>query len=160
MATEAALGGMSVVSESQLAGRGARLVAVLLDGVIAAIIAFIVFGLGGAGSAMSSTEEATNPTFLIIGGLLFLAYMIWQMWMLATQGQTLGKKMMNLRVVKTDTGQNGGFMPNVLLRTIVGQWLLGAVPFYGLVDALFIFRDDRRTVHDLIAGTTVVKTTS
>jgi uncharacterized RDD family membrane protein YckC len=147
-----------VVTESQLAGRGARLVAVLLDAVIGGILAAILFGLGGAG-AMAGAEDGAEPNFTIltIGGILFLVYVIWQLWMLATQGQTLGKKMMNLRIVKTDTGRNGGFVPNVLLRAIVGQGLLGAIPFYGLVDALFIFRDDRRCIHDMIAGTAVVK---
>ena len=162
MATESSLGGdyrgdSGVVTESDLAGRGSRLVAVLLDGVIVAVLSLIVFGLGGAGAAMTGTEEEANFTFLAIGGLVLIAYLVWQMWMLATTGQTIGKKLMNLRVVKTETGQNGGFVPNVLLRTVVGQWLLGAVPFYGLVDALLIFRDDRRCVHDLIAGTTVVR---
>jgi uncharacterized RDD family membrane protein YckC len=48
----------------------------------------------------------------------------------------------------------------VLLRAILGG-IIGAIPYlggiYGLVDALFIFRDDRRCVHDHIAGTRVVK---
>jgi uncharacterized RDD family membrane protein YckC len=147
-----------VVAESQLAGRGARLIAVLLDALIGGILAAVVFGIGGAG-AMMGAEEGAEPNFAIlgIGGILFLAYVIWQFWMLATQGQTIGKKLMNLRIVKTDTGQNGGFLPNVVLRAIVGQGLLGAIPFYGLVDALFIFRDDRRCVHDMVAGTVVVK---
>ena len=147
-------GGTGVVSESQLAGRGARLVAVLLDGIIAGILGGI---LAGALAAGSDPEEGPNVVVLAIGGLLLLAYVIWQLWMLATQGQTLGKKLMNLRIVKLDTGTNGGFVTNVLLRALVGQGLLGAIPLYGLVDALFIFRDDRRCVHDLVAGTTVVK---
>ena len=147
-----------VVSESQLAGRGARLVAVLLDALIGGILGAVVFGIGGAGAA-AGTDQGAEPNFTIlaIGGILFLAYVIWQFWMLATQGQTIGKKLMNLRIVKIDTGLNGGFVPNVLLRAIVGQGLLGVIPFYGLVDALFIFRDDRRCIHDMVAGTTVVR---
>ena len=151
-------GDSGVVSESQLAGRGARLVAVLIDGLFAGILAAIIFGIGGAG-AMAGAEEGAEPNFAIlsIGGIIMLAYVIWQLWMLATKGQTIGKKLMNLRIVKTDTGRNGGFVPNVLLRAIVGQGLLGVIPLYGLVDALFIFRDDRRCIHDMVAGTTVVR---
>ena len=33
---------------------------------------------------------------------------------------------------------------------------ISLVPFYRLVDILFIFREDRRCLHDLIAGTQVV----
>jgi uncharacterized RDD family membrane protein YckC len=162
MQTDAGIGGMSglgsmgVIAESQLAGRGARLVAILLDGVIGGVLGAIVAGAG----AVSAGGEQPNYAVLTIGGLLFLAYAIWQIWMFATQGQTLGKKLMNVRVVKLDTGRNGGFVTNVLLRALVGQGLLGVIPFYGLVDALFIFRDDRRCIHDMIAGTAVVRAAS
>ncbi len=47
-------------------------------------------------------------------------------------------------------------MPNVLVRMVLNG-ALGLIPFYSLVDALFIFRSDRRCIHDLIAGTVVVK---
>jgi uncharacterized RDD family membrane protein YckC len=55
-----------------------------------------------------------------------------------------------------DTDKNGGFGPNVLMRVILNG-ILGFIPFYSLVDVLFIFRDDRRCIHDLIAGTKVVE---
>ena len=160
MATDTAFGGSStgVVSESLLAGRGTRLLAVIVDGLIGGLLAGVIVGFGAASMA-GAAETETDPNFALIsiGGLILLAYVIWQLWLLATQGQTIGKKLMKLRIVKLETGQNGGFVTNVLLRAIVGQGLLGAIPFYGLVDALFIFRDDRRCIHDLIAGTTVVR---
>ncbi len=50
-------------------------------------------------------------------------------------------------------------MKTLLLRAIVNG-MIGMVPYvggiYGLIDSLFIFREDRRCVHDLIAGTKVV----
>jgi len=55
----------------------------------------------------------------------------------------LGKKALGIRIVKMNTGLNGGVVPNVLLRIIVNG-LIGVIPFYGLVDILFIFRSDRR----------------
>ena len=67
----------------------------------------------------------------------------------------MGKKALGIRIVKMNTGKNCGFVPNVLLRLIVNG-LIGISPFYGLVDILFIFRSDRRCIHDLIAGTQVV----
>ena len=71
-------------------------------------------------------------------------------------GQTIGKKALKVRIVKADTGLNGGFVPNVLLRAIVNGFF-GTVPFYSLVDVLLIFRDDRRCIHDLVTGTRVVQ---
>jgi len=41
-------------------------------------------------------------------------------------------------------------------------WIVGLIPGVGIaltiLDALFIFRDDRRCIHDLIAGTKVITT--
>jgi hypothetical protein len=34
--------------------------------------------------------------------------------------------------------------------------LIALIPFYGLVDILFIFRGDRRCIHDWMARTKVV----
>lgn len=48
-------------------------------------------------------------------------------------------------------------MTNVLLRLMLNT-LLAFIPGYALVDILFIFRKDRRCIHDFIAGTHVVKT--
>ena len=57
--------------------------------------------------------------------------------------------------MKINTGENGGFVRNVLLR-LIANGMIGSIPFYGLVDILFIFRSDRRCIHDLIARTQVV----
>ena len=62
---------------------------------------------------------------------------------------------MGIKIV-TLSGTNGGFVPNVLMRSFLNS-LIGMVPFYSLVDVLFIFRDDQRCIHDMIAGTKVVK---
>jgi uncharacterized RDD family membrane protein YckC len=67
---------------------------------------------------------------------------------------------MDIRIVSFDDESNPGFVKAFLLRVFVNG-LIGAVPFvgfvYSLVDIFFIFRDDRRCLHDLIAGTKVVK---
>ena len=44
----------------------------------------------------------------------------------------------------------------ILLRNVLNG-LLGMIPFYGLIDVLFIFGDARRCVHDHIADTIVIK---
>ena len=87
--------------------------------------------------------------------LLLAAVFILQIVLLTKDGQTLGKKALGIRIVKVDTGLNGGFVPNVLLRFILNG-LLVFIPLYFFVDALFIFRGDRRCIHDLIASTHVI----
>lgn len=55
-----------------------------------------------------------------------------------------------------DTGVIDGFVTNVLMRSVLNR-ILSFIPFYALVDILFIFREDRRCLHDRIAGTQVVQ---
>ena len=126
--------------------------AVILDGfiylippvILAVVTPLLVHGLGG---------ETVAGAFIIIAILIVFLY---QMVLLIKDGQTLGEKALTIRIVKMDTGENGGFVANVLLRFIVNG-LLWIIPLYGLVDILFIFRGDRRCIHDMIAGTQVVE---
>ena len=84
--------------------------------------------------------------------------------MLATRGQTIGKIIMKIRIVDAVTGEHPGWARLILLRTIVNSVIIGilnilpgAGVLYFIVDSLFIFRADHRTIHDLIAGTRVDK---
>jgi uncharacterized RDD family membrane protein YckC len=94
-----------------------------------------------------------NPVLFLAG---ICAFAVLQMFLLSRDGQSVGKRVLGIRIVKNDTEANGGFVSNVLLRVIVNA-VLSFIPFYTLVDILLIFRDDRRCIHDMIAGTKVVK---
>jgi uncharacterized RDD family membrane protein YckC len=132
-------------SRPLLAGRGERLVAKIIDtviyifGVIMVVIFFLIDGVLGTLALLS-----------------LLAIPIIQVVLLSKDGQTIGKKALNIRIVMVNSGQNGGFGPNVALRAWLTT-LLGIIPFFGLVDVLFIFREDQRCIHDLIAGTHVIE---
>ena len=95
---------------------------------------------------------------IAIAVLYFLAGSIYLFVMLSTRGQTIGKRIMKIRVEKTD-GSPPGFVVAVLLREIVNL-IICCIPLvgtiYALVDALFVFRPDSRCLHDHIASTGVV----
>ena len=78
----------------------------------------------------------------------------------AISGQTIGKKLLKIRIVREPGHAAAGFVHAWLLRNFVTGFIR-AVPWSGfvftLVDVCFIFRDDRRCLHDLIAGTKVVQ---
>ena len=93
----------------------------------------------------------------VISALGLIALVGYQAWLLTSTGQTIGKRALKLKIVRVDDEQNGGFWRNVALRSAVARWLLGMIPFYLLVDGLFIFRADKRCLHDLMAGTRVVE---
>ncbi|MBI4425449.1 MAG: RDD family protein [Elusimicrobia bacterium] len=122
---------------------------------------------------MENAERLDRLKAAIVDGLLFavlwlLAHVLFLLWpavlalsgyqfyLLTTKGQTIGKRLFKIRIVKADTLENGGFVTNVLLRSIVNG-LLWFIPVYMVADSLLIFRQDRRCIHDILAGTIVVK---
>lgn len=124
-----------------LAERLSRLKAVLIDDLISFIpIVLIVYD---------------NPFVRHLGFIALVFFIMMQVWLLSTKGQTLGKRMLRIRIVQVGTDSNGGFKTNVLYRAIPGTILI-AIPFVNLVNALFIFRKDRRCIHDFIAKTQVI----
>ena len=140
-----------------LASRMKRLFARLLDvvfGVIAALIPGIVLTFLSGGSF--------DPEPFLLGAVVgIISFVIYQWYLLATTAQTIGKKYLKIKIVKND-GEKAGFFVNVVLREWV-MTLIGIFPAIGgiiqLVDILFIFRDDRKCIHDLIAGTVVISVT-
>lgn len=163
-----------------LASRVSRFVAVLIDNIIGGLVfavAMIPFGLWSALEAINGSEDEIDA-FLGLGiGFFFAmgAYLIYaavQAYLLSTRGQSIGKILMKVRIVQVD-GSPVGFFHAVFLRYIVftlGVTAVAGVMIFVLgdlgsflanslntIDALFIFRDDRRCIHDLIASTKVVK---
>lgn len=137
----------------ELATPGSRFVARLLDGFLYLGAALAV----GAPLAAFAGDEAAAGVAM----LAWMAIAIYQWYLISTTGQSLGKKWMRVRIVKLD-GSPVDFSSGVLLRiwALHGLTLVGSFVFLGsllpLVDALMIFGDDRRCLHDQLAGTKVI----
>ena len=155
---------------SELASPGVRLMAWIIDAliyfvltIVAAVIGFVVAGVSLSGVG-DSFNLAALGVVIVLTLLAFLVIFIIQMVLLATRGQTIGKIIMKIRIVDAQTGAHSGWARLILLRTIVNAIIIsvlnilpGAGGAYFLVDSLFIFREDHRTIHDLFAGTRVDK---
>lgn len=165
-------------SESELASREARTGAALIN-------AFYYFTSMVPGSiAMGRKLLEQNPE-LAKGGMPrlddldlsalaegvmwvwagLLSAMCLQAILIAFRGQNLGKVMLGGRVVRFSDGQPAGFVRGVLLRfflpVMIMMMLNVAFPLgflFLVVDYCFIFRADQRCLHDLMAGTKVVRT--
>jgi uncharacterized RDD family membrane protein YckC len=99
-------------------------------------------------------EEPAPLAFAIVGGIVFIGFVI-QWILITTRGQTVGKFLTCIRVVTV-----GGRLPGFVVGVVIRNWLrvlLGLIPFVGLIDILFIFGEDKRCLHDYIAGTRVVQ---
>lgn len=137
------------------AGRGARLAAAIVDGVL---YMAILFGLDFV-LPLHLFERGQEPPLLLLTVLGLSTFLLVQGWPLLQRGQTLGKIALGLRIVRPD-GSRVGAGRLLGLRYGVG-FVIAVIPvvgnFYALVDSLLIFRESRKCLHDNIADTIVVK---
>jgi uncharacterized RDD family membrane protein YckC len=148
----------------ELASRWWRLLAWFLDGVIAGLMIYapglIVAAATGALEQLDRPESEVD--FQVFAVPLFVCFMGFVAWawittlLVARYGQTMAKRVLEIRVVRSD-GSQASLGRIFWLRNVVGIFLLSAIPLYFLIDALFIFSQRRQCVHDLVADTIVVK---
>jgi len=154
----------------ELASRWQRLGAVMFDG-LPTLAALVPFFIGVAKKAMAgqafAETDSINPaaSFLAVGtlgvvSLVLLGVVMAIQWtLLGVRGQTVGKMVAGIRVVRVD-GSRATFFRTVVVRYwpffLIG--LVGNVgSVVGTLDSLFVFRRDKRCLHDLMADTKVVR---
>lgn len=91
----------------------------------------------------------------------FICIVVVQAVMLSRSGQSIGKRLRNMKIVRLSDGKNGGFKTNVLKRYVI-LFVVSLIPIIGttifiIFDPIIIFGKYRRCLHDFIAGTHVVK---
>ena len=120
----------------ELADIGTRAIAAIIDGIILGIVTTALYGMGGMGGSSLSL-------------LIQVGYQ-WYFWT-RNDGQTPGKSVMGIKVIKTDgTPISDG---DAIVRAI-GYWVSGVVLLLGFIWA--IFDEENQTWHDKLASTYVV----
>lgn len=151
-----------------------RAVAAIIDGLIIAIPSYIIMAIMGVGLAAKRTGELTvDPqTGQITGGLpgpgyfatFFASFLIiavlgivYYVYFHGSTGQTLGKKIMKIKVVSEETGDVIGYGP-AFLRWLIGALLQGfTCGVGGLLDILWPLWDSKRqALHDKVVKSLVV----
>jgi uncharacterized RDD family membrane protein YckC len=144
--------------EVRLAGRGVRFAAVVID----VIVLFAVFWLVSKLTPWNIFDPDPDPALgkrllLALGSML--VFLLVQAWPLLTRAQTVGKVALGLRIVRPDGSRASP--GRVLGLRYLAPYVLApftiVAAIYGVIDALMIFKADRRCLHDLIADTVVVK---
>lgn len=150
--------GAAGASAGPTVGLATRFAARLIDGLIVALtVALVLFALPGIGpgSAVGS----------VVSSLAYLAYFVY---FEGTTGETLGKRMLSLRVVAEDGHLS--FDRAFRRNWWAGLGIFGVIPFIGFLASLAslaiviwiavtIARDDRdQGWHDELASTLVVRT--
>jgi uncharacterized RDD family membrane protein YckC len=151
-----------VDSDSQeRAGRGIRLLTVILDGLVLAVMFYVPLGVSVSLAGRPLLVNAHFNYGAILGPNLWLPLLGLAAWLgltvmfVSRNGQSIGKKITGIKVVRSD-GSPASLGRIIVLRNVLNS-LLGIIPLYGLVDALMIFGDKRQCVHDRIADTIVIK---
>ncbi|MCF7788777.1 MAG: RDD family protein [Prosthecobacter sp.] len=144
----------------QLASPWRRLGASILDSLIMMVVVLPIMWFSGyftrimeqAGRAGSWNME--QLLWAVVGLVVLIAIN----WNHLGRGQTIGKGIMDLRIVR----KNGtpADRSQIILKRILPLQLIAQVPFLGaifaFVDALLIFRAKHNTIHDDIADTKVI----
>jgi uncharacterized RDD family membrane protein YckC len=141
-----------------LASRKLRFIGALVDAVANGVLYLPVLVSSGLWQQLRAGQLSFGETLFITLGSL-ATFILINGYLLATAGQTIGKRMVGTRIVNVFDERKPKFLTLVGAR-YGATWLLGLIPgiggLYRLVDVLFIFRNDRRCLHDWIAGTKVI----
>jgi uncharacterized RDD family membrane protein YckC len=142
-----------------LADRGTRLGASILDGLLFLVMVYLPIVVTAILGRVNRPSDGELPAGLGIGMIFALAgFVVWlviNIRYMKANGQSIGKKACRIKVVRSD-GSRASLSRLIWLRNVVNG-VLGIIPLYGLIDALFIFGEQRRCVHDYIADTIVIK---
>ena len=148
---------------NQLASRGKRLAAAVVDiFIFFPLVILVAQPLGLINISEPGEMEGFNLEqsikLFIIGQVLFLLV---QGYLLHNQGQTIGKKLLKIRIVCLDDklfGIGQLYFVRYLTFSLIAQIpIIGAL--IGIINILFIFGQDRRCLHDRLAGTKVIEVT-
>jgi len=139
----------------QLAGRGTRLGAALIDSLF-----FVVVWLPGAaaGQAHGKALFGLSQTGIMVYLLLALTLFGADLYLLHKDGQSIGTQLLSMKIVRRDGTR--AVLGRILRLRIPVPYIIYMVPLRGAlfapVNVLFIFRDDRRCMHDLMADARVI----
>jgi uncharacterized RDD family membrane protein YckC len=154
-----------------LAPWGRRAVTYVLDGIIVGVITTLIIVLitGAAGGVGFLGGDTTGYGALLVGFLFStliataVALLYSPLWMVRTNGQTLGKQLMGIRVIRPD-GKPIEFLYALVREVVVKTFLfagLGGSITFGLVwllDCLWpLWDDENRALHDMIVNSRVVR---
>ena len=170
--------------EVTVAGAGDSIPAALLNQLftffvlLVPFVGLIIFAVKHEGRIGDSEEIfglLAGMASFWIGLVAILVYSVVQIYYMSRDGQSLGKKIMKIRVLKTD-GRNPGFVGTVLVREIAwsvlvaiiaaiigliagenGESAINLLAFLANFVLLFMVKRDRRTLYDMLADTVVVK---
>lgn len=153
-----------------LAGFGDRFLAYLIDGLILALVSMVVLCPLGIFIVVSlsnnpepDADQATSMVFFFLAAyaavfvIQFAATYLYYVEYQLRSGQTVGKRVMALRVLRVDARpvDRATLVRRYLVQIVAG----GFIPFFNFLDGLWQLWDQplQQTLHDKAAETVVAK---
>ena len=146
--------------EVALGSRWMRFWAAMIDGLIATALVWLIGMIPAFHFLVAPRDDVWSfatwrPLNMAVGFGIFLVI---QGWLLVTKGQTVGKMICKLRIVRTDGSKPEAWRLLGLRYGINYLINMNAITMmiYALLDPLLIFRASRQCLHDTIADTKVI----
>jgi uncharacterized RDD family membrane protein YckC len=146
------------VHQLEMASIGQRFTALFIDGLIVGVpmsLLFVAVILGGVMGGKNTPEDLVGG-FVVLAqfGLSFLFMGVWILYegaLLSRNGQTLGKKIMKLKVVTPEGNEitRGQAYGRAAIRQLISL-------FCAFIDYAPAFGQDKTCIHDMAAKTRVV----
>jgi uncharacterized RDD family membrane protein YckC len=125
-----------------------RAVATIIDQILISIVIGILFVAG-----VVSTGASIGAIFTVVG-ISYVLWIIYYTYFEGTSGQTIGKRVMNIRTISADGGQLS--MAQAFVRNILR--IVDYLPtLYILGIILFFVTSEHQRIGDMVAGTVVVR---
>ncbi|EQC50661.1 RDD family protein [Bacteriovorax sp. DB6_IX] len=147
------------------AGFGVRALALIVDGIVLSVIQTplsVINGLITASLGATQQQGQVAPEMAIMAILSTIITMLISMtvgviyggYFLSKKGATPGKMLLGLKVINTETGKNMTFW-KAAMRETLGKTL--STIFFAIGYLMAAFRDDKKTMHDLLCSSQVLK---
>ena len=153
-----------MTNELKLAGRMRRLLATLIDAMLVPALTLLLVMISGV---VEDAEDYSGDGWqlrmaLSVFALAVLSYLLLNGYGLWRRGQTLGKQMFGIAIVPALKNASGHydqaaapFWKLICIRALFFPLLYTVV--LAIIDHLPVFTRNRRCIHDLAAGTVVVR---
>lgn len=139
------------LTERPKAGFWLRLVAIMVDGflifLLQAILGLLLVLIGG------DSFNLHGPMSLLLQGFTTLLSLFYWVFFTGYCGQTPGKMLLRIRVIRTDGGEIG--YTKAFYREVIGKFISGLIFLIGYL--MVAFDDQKQALHDRMARTYVVK---
>jgi len=152
-------GGPASVDQANWAPLGDRVLATLIDCVLAALIAIPVIAVFTIATFFVPLGFFSFVQVIISMAIYLGAFWLWNKDTLPTTGQTVGKKIMGVRIVRSDGYLADG--NDLLIKRYGFFFVAPSIPFIGfligLANLIFLFIGPQQPLHDRVGGTRVIK---